>query len=327
MAAKVNNTFKNRHEYVPPSVQKTMSQHIERTLPPHLKKYQQAGSYVPEYAERAIAGHVQKNLPTHLKKYSDAYVQQNVIQPSLSRPVASTGDTPNPPSGSNMPNLPGQNRRFSLPGQKSKQPPSPTPAALVGDGQYDFILNPEKQKHASLFFVSAGKTQKILIVTAGAILLITLTVVLSSLFSRSSNAQNEKLISLAKTQNEIIRIIDESNEKVTDQDLRNFSINAKLSLASTKQEVVASLAERGKKVKDKDISSANGRNDQILSEGEQNSRFSETYRQLLEKELSTYQSRLKSVYDSGNKTEKEFSVSANSQINLLLGKKQASSNQ
>ena len=249
MAARANTTFKNRHEYIPPSVQQSMAQHMERSLPPNLKKYQEAGSYIPAHEERALSQHMQKNLPSHLKQYGDAYVQQNIVQPSIARPGSSESLSSNTPSSAS-PVGPRLNQNFSGSTFQPSQPSSGNaqPPNKPG-GEYDFILDPQKPPRSPLPFSTGGKFQKILIIGGGIIILIVLAVVANSLLSGSANAQNNKLLTLAKTQTEIIRIIDEADDKVTDQELRNLSINTKLSVASTKQQTISSPASRGKEVK------------------------------------------------------------------------------
>lgn len=196
------------------------------------------------------------------------------------------------------------------PNQQNKQQP----------GQYDFIMNPEKPPKKPLF-VSTGSTgQKIIVVAVGLVLLIMLMVIVSSFLNKSANAQNDKLLGLAKTQTEIARVADAAKDKITDKNLLYESINVKLSVESSKQEIVSALASRGKKVKEKNLQVINPDNDTVLAQGEQNGRFDDTYKQLLEQQLIDYQKQLQTVYDSSNATEKDIVSSANDQISLLLGK-------
>lgn len=317
--AKPTDTFKHRHEYIPPSVQKSLTDHMQTTMPGNLRKYQEPGHPMTQHAERALANHMEKTLPGHLKQYGSAYVQQNVVQPNLSRTTQTQSSASHTTANSPIPGGPRQNQHFSPKSGGSDSASSPNPSNP--DSQYDFIFNPEQPSRVSLLTLPGNKFQKGLIIGGGIIVLIMLFAVASSFLSSSANAHTDKLVTLAKTQNEIIRIIDEADERVTDQNLRNLSLNTRLSVVSTNNQTISSLTARGKKLKDKELKVADPDNDKVLSEGEQNSRFDETYRALLEQELSEYRQQLAAVYESGNASEKEFTSSANEQINLILNTK------
>ncbi|HYF96866.1 MAG TPA: hypothetical protein VD947_02395 [Patescibacteria group bacterium] len=323
MATKTLDSAKNRYAYIPPSVQQSMSEHMQKTMPPHLKKYQQSGTFIPRHAEQELSQHLQKNLPGHLKQYADPYLQQHVVGPNTVRPTnTDTISSPQPtpsnspyPSGSNFANT----QPTSNPSSQSTPPNTPT-----GSGQYDFIMNPDKTPRGPMLSLGSTK-QKILVVIVALISLIILYVVASNLLNSSANAQRDKLQQLAIAQTEILRVADEASKKISNKDLLNQATSTQMSVESSKVQVVNALSKRGKKIKDKDLKSVKiAENDKILSDGEQNGRLDETYKKLLEQQLLDYRQRLKSVHESGNKSEKEIASIADKQIDLLLGKKQAS---
>lgn len=203
--------------------------------------------------------------------------------------------------------------------------PQPMPQNTPdGPGQYDFIMNPEKPVRGPVLNLGSTK-QKIIVAIIALIFLIILYTIASNFLNSSANAQRDKLQQLAIAQTEILRVADEASKKISNKDLLNQATSTQMSIESSKVQVVSALSKRGKKLKDSELKSVKiAENDKILNDGEQNGRFDETYKKLLEQQLLDYRERLKSVHESGNKSEKEIATVADKQIDLLLGKKQAS---
>jgi hypothetical protein len=329
MAAKPSDPFEGTYTYIPPSVRQSMEQHMERVMPTHLKKYQK-GAVIPQHAERAMAEHMQKNIPGHLEQYVDPYLKQHVINPrtgNTNRPVSSSSPPTPPPAASPVLTTPKQSQNLSAPDQQQPvQTTGPEPDQPDGHGSnpYDFIMNPQKPPRRPLFFTRGSMAQKIAFILGGFILLIVLISIASSFLNSASNAQNDKLLNLVRTESEIVRVADTASSKLTDKDLLFKSASTRLSVESTKQQIIAVLEARGKKFKEKDIIFENPENDAVLSEGEQNGRYDQTYKQLLETLLADYQKLLEDAYSSAGAREKDIMVSANEQINLILGTGQAS---
>lgn len=188
---------------------------------------------------------------------------------------------------------------------------------------YDFLTNPPPAKKTPLDFGTGKNSTLMRGVVIGVLVLVLIIIFIAgfSFLNKSSNAQSERLIEIAQAQTEIVRISDSSKEKLKDKNLINKSISVKVTVQSQKNEVVSALSKRGKKVKDADLkTSQNSKNDSLLLEGEQNGRFDTTFDELLNKQLSDYQSLLEAAYDGGNKTEKELVESAFKQMELLNGK-------
>lgn len=280
---------------------------------------------MPRHAEKALQQHINKNLPGHLKQYSQAYMHQQVMYPSGAGGPAAAPAAParSGVRAATMPRSPRGAQSFGRADATATNPagsPPPTPDSDPND-PYGFIMNPQKPSRAP-FLTTGSLKKRLLFVAALFIILIIISLILSSLLSSSGNAQRDKLLALAQTQSEISRLSDAAGDRLTDRALINKSANARLSVESSKKQVVSALAKRGFTAKDKDLASSQASaNDAVLTEGEQNSRFDQTYNQLLEKQLASYQAQLESVYSSGSNSEKELALSANEQINLLLNKK------
>lgn len=281
---------------------------------------------MPRHAEKALQQHINKNLPGHLKQYSQAYMHQQVMYPTGGGGPATAPAMParSGVRATNMPRGPRGAQTFgradTAAGGPATNPIPQTPDSDPND-PYGFIMNPQKPPRTP-FLTTGSLKKRILIIAAIFMILIIISLVISSLLSSSGNAQRDKLLALAQTQSEIVRLSDAASDRLTDRDLINKSANVRLSAESSKQQVVSALAKRGFKVKDKELASSQASaNDAALTEGQQNSRFDQTYNQLLEKQLASYQAQLEDVYSSGSSSEKELTLSANEQINLLLGKK------
>ncbi|HET7673153.1 MAG TPA: hypothetical protein VFK11_01410 [Candidatus Saccharimonadales bacterium] len=330
MARPSDNT-KHSYTYIPPAAQKAMDQHFSNptTMPAHLQKYQQGG-YMPQHVQAAMSQHLQKNLPSHMKKYADAYVHQNVVMPNL-RGGGGAGPATPPPGGggsmrtfspSNAPHNPRQS--FTSEGQQplgqagnaGSPPPEDTSGGLNGN-PYEFIMNPEAPKRG--FYIGGTPKQKIIFGCVALIALIIMIVITNSFLSSADNAQKDRLLALAQTESEISRVAEKASENISDKNLLYRATTVKLSVDSTKQEIISALAVRGKdKLKSKDIGVEDPANDAVLTKGQQNSRFDQTYSELLQKQLSDYQKQLEEAYAGGNSTEKAIFNDANEQIKLIL---------
>lgn len=317
---KQSESAKYGYTYIPPSVQKSIASHMDRTMPANLKKYQNS-RYVPQHAEKAMSQHLQKSLPSHLKKYADSYVYQNVTYPSAG---GGAGRSFTPPAGGGvnvkpLPRTLSPRQKFSSDETVQAQPqPETAPNEDSNQDPYDFIMNPQKPPRPAFTLPGDSMVQRIVMAVAGLIVFIVLAGMASSFLNKANNTQRQKLISLAQTQSEIARVADEASEKISDKNLLYKASTVRVTMQSSQQEVVSALAKRGKKIKDKVLNVQNPANDAVLSEGEQNGRYDEAYTQLLTKQLNSYQAQLQGVYDTGSPSEKNIVLSANNQIKLLL---------
>lgn len=314
-------SYKNRYSYIPPSVQKAMDTHMQRDMPANLQKYQQSG-FVPAHAEKALSDHLKKNLPGHLQQYADAYMQQNVVWANNPEHINAPTSVPQSSARPEFMHDAHGNKDLHYNSQDPQQNgsvPSFGGASGSPDGEYDFIMNPGKPPQRGFTLPGNSKTQRAIIVAVGVIVLIMLFSFTSSFFNKESNAQKDRLLKLAQTQYEIVRVANEANRKISDKNLLYKSSTVQASVESSQNEIISALKNRGKKVKTKQINLKNPQDDATLKQGDQNGRYDQTYSQLLNKQLADYQSELQAVYNSGNKTEKNIALSANNQIKLILG--------
>ena len=183
---------------------------------------------------------------------------------------------------------------------------------------YGFITNPQSTPKRRINFGNTPR-QRIIIVGVGFILLIIIFIVLSSLFSRASNAQKDRLIELAQTQTEIIRIASLADKESSDINTRALAINTKLTLETDLQETNKFLAKRAVKLKNKTLKlKQDEKTDKTLEEAAANNQFDNTFVLLLQDQLDNYRGLVKSAYEEGGRSEKQALRQNYDELALLL---------
>lgn len=189
---------------------------------------------------------------------------------------------------------------------------------------YDFILNPETSPKKSKFGLSLGtdsKLAKSLIFVTGFVVLIIVLIGGYSFINNASQAQTEKLVEIAKAQNEIVRITSSSTEKIHDRQLLYRATSTRVSTLSANQEIIQALNKRGRKLNDKDLAAgANSNTDALLLEAEQNGRFDQVFTEILDAQLTNYKIQIESAYKSAGNFEKQILESAFNQVEIISAK-------
>jgi hypothetical protein len=321
----------DRHAYIPPGVGQAISKQMQQSLPAHLKKY--AGSnppaYIPEHVEKAITQHMQKKLPGHMKQYAGAYVQQNIVAPSFAK-KSSPMAAPNPAKNSQASHPPEQNYTsmeinlkdnahspaISQPDQpiatqsdndsSQEQDAAPITKSPGGttDPNYNFIFNDQKSKRRFNFKLpgtSSPIKMALLIVGAGAILGV-LIIVLSSVLGPKGLNTKQLTDTIARAQ-EISRVSDIVTRQSRDLNTVNLATTTSTTLTSEQVGLLSTLAKNHKKVLVKDFSVYfDKRTDAEIQTASQNNRLSEYYYSYLKKNLSDYQSSIKTAYGGTGST-------------------------
>ena len=323
-------SLKYRNTHIPSSVQKSMAQHMERTMPNHLKKFQQGG-YIPKHAEKSMSQHMQKSLPGHLKKYADPYIQQKVMwgnnATSSASPTTPRGSSPYRPSATRSENM-FQKQTFSSDSQQmaADSPASSgnlqggqIPEQQDGENNYDFIMNSQNQNKSPLFAPENTK-MRIAIFAVGAILLIILVSVFFSFLNSAGNKQKENLMSTAQTQQEVTRILDLSKENIADAKLKDKAVTLRAVMISSQQDIIAALATRGSEANPKELGQGqNPQTDADLENALAQARYDEVLNEILLSLMDQYMTQLQAVFEDGNASEKELATEAFNQVDLILG--------
>jgi len=178
---------------------------------------------------------------------------------------------------------------------KNPQQPTPQPPAnQTPNGQYDFIMNPEKPSRPKMSL--DGTTQKLIVgVAILAVVVIVLAVVMSLM--RGGNANADLMTSVAQQQQEIIRVSQLQADAVSDQDTKNFVINTLLSMQSDQQTYLDLLASNGVKVSDKQLAlGQNSATDTTLENAVASNSLNDAIAAELRRELQQYQGSVQQLY-------------------------------
>jgi flagellar basal body-associated protein FliL len=181
-------------------------------------------------------------------------------------------------------------------------PTQPTTPPVVADGQnpYGFIMDAEHKRKKKLGKPSSFKSLILLIIGGGLVLSIAIVAV-SSLASRSQQAQTNGLISLTAQQQEIIRVAGLGVSGSTDLLTQSWAETVKLSVTSQQKSLITYLTKN--KVKDKELnlnSKLNKDTDAALKTATANNRFSDEFSSNLKQSLTTYASDLKKSYEGAS---------------------------
>lgn len=173
---------------------------------------------------------------------------------------------------------------------------------------YDFILNADhKPPRGPLFGNSMGA--RIAVIAVLVVVIIVIGVVVSSFLGKAGRAQNQRLVEIAQTQAELIRVsaLASKPESTKTLSTQTAALTTRLSLESSQQQTKKMLANRGINEKGLAKQLASGKNpktDATLDEAIKNSRFDETYTALVNKQLADYQKLLQAAYPGATPNER-----------------------
>lgn len=176
------------------------------------------------------------------------------------------------------------------------------PSGGFNPQQYDFITNPAKPAKRSLIPLpgsGGSKKQKILFFVIASLALVTILVLVFSIFFGGKSSGTDKLVNIVQKQNELIRIADIGEKKAQGEETKNLAVNIKLSVTSQQNDLIDYLKKNGKKVSTKELSiGKNTETDSALDKAESNGRFDEAFTSLISEQISDYMSSLQDTYSS-----------------------------
>lgn len=161
-------------------------------------------------------------------------------------------------------------------------------------GQYDFITNPVKPKRKSLFSFGKGNNTGLMIIIAAGLGLLTLILLVGSLFFGGSS-DRDVLLDVAKKQSEVISIANLGAEEGGTNQAQSLGLAVQLSVTTEQQAVIGQLSKRDK-VKPKEYAaSPSSEVKQQLETAQSNGRFDEVFNNVIKQELTEYQQALKTA--------------------------------
>jgi hypothetical protein len=300
---------RDQHAFIPGSVEQAMTKQMQQSLPAHLKRYASGESgYIPQHVEQQLTQHMQKTLPKHMRQYAGAYVQQNIVTPSImgtAKPSTPAELTARPP----VPNLARQDHSNVSASQydaqfhnlftpdNANQPSQPSQPAPVQP--YDFIMNPQPAATTGSGGLPGSNSMlKRLAVVGGllVVLLIAFTVIKGVL---SGGSALPAYVSLAQEQQELIHLTDNvAQVPGISTDNKNFAATANLSLSSSQSGLLAYLQTNHQKVDAKLLNlKISKTTDDQLTTAEAATTYNQTFQEIMKTKMTDYVSHLQSTYN------------------------------
>lgn len=173
------------------------------------------------------------------------------------------------------------------------QPESHNPHPV--SNPYEFLNAPLPTNAGS----SGDKKKRIIIVAVVGSIILMLIAIILSLALGSGPSNKTELLSLAKQQNELIRIAELGAQKSHESQAKNLAIITKLTLTTDQQPLINALKAQKLTITPQDLSSGkNTKTDEALTAAEQANRFDEVFITTMQQQLTTYQKSLKQAYDN-----------------------------
>ena len=165
------------------------------------------------------------------------------------------------------------------------------------DNPYQFITDAAHKPKKSLLPGGDSKKGRIIIVASLVLLLLIAGIIIASLISSASKSGQAEVLKAAQQQAELVRISKIGLDRAKSTSARNLAMTTNLSLQSDQATLTASLKGSGVKVNAKSLAlGKDPKTDVILNTAEQANRFDEVFIETVQKELTEYQTTLKSAY-------------------------------
>jgi len=202
-----------------------------------------------------------------------------------------------------------------------EQVPPPT-APTPGNGEYDFIVNPNKPEAPKQSPIPGARSPfaiKILLIIGAPLVIMVFLFILVSLIFSGSSTNTANLISLSQIQQELIRIGGEGDKAAT-QATKNLAITTELSLTTQQKQLLRFLAQKGTTVGEKQLQEkADPKTDKLLESAKQTSTYDIAYLQVMENLLTTYSTAIDNAYDDAtSKEERALLKTQYDQAQLLI---------
>lgn len=176
------------------------------------------------------------------------------------------------------------------------QPNQPTPPTQApAPNPYDFIMNPQEPQKQSLFNFSGKKS--IFILLGGGIFVIIIIFMLFSLLFGGSGANGEKLLEIAQTQTEIIRLTEDARNKARSSTTQNLANTVNMSVTTSKNDLLPIVKKNGGKTDAKLlVLKKSSKADAQLAAALQSNQYDSVFITIITAQLQEYQKQLKDMY-------------------------------
>lgn len=212
---------------------------------------------MPQHAEAELAQHLESTLPPHLQQYAGAYVQQQIVQPSLQRGMAGRSPviTPDTESQAGTPQPPapvvGGSPSTIQPGG-----PADIPEPASADSSYTFITNPPAPPKPSLLSSIPGGKSLVGRIGLAAVALFVLIIgfaIIRGLLSGGPDLTSA--VTVAQEQQELIHLASEATSQGVSLSpaTQNAVANIQLSVSASQSKLLNYLYKNNTKLKSKQL--------------------------------------------------------------------------
>jgi hypothetical protein len=184
---------------------------------------------------------------------------------------------------------------------------------------YEFIMNPGEKPKKKFGFGGGNFAMTIGLIVGGALLfMIILTLILNAF--GGSKVGTADLITLAQTQNELVRVSDQGARTGVQQVTKNLGVTIQYTMDTQQKQVLSYLAANGTEVDPKDLKlKQNASTDQQLASAKTTSTFDLVFSQIMQTELDSYANDLKQLHArAATKTERDMMSKYYEQTQLLI---------
>lgn len=201
-------------------------------------------------------------------------------------------------------------------------PPAPPPMQRVSaqHNPYDFITNPAAPQKKGLLPGVNSKIGRLILFGAGALLLITLALIVMAALNSGSSALKTDYADLAQQQTELIRISGIGVTKARQAEAKNLAITTQYTLASQQPGTLALAKKAGASTDAKTLAlGKDAQTDAALTSADQANQFDAEFTKILIASLRDYQKQLKKIHDAttNETTKATLSKSYNAVDDLL----------
>ncbi|HSX00190.1 MAG TPA: hypothetical protein VLH38_04105 [Patescibacteria group bacterium] len=200
-----------------------------------------------------------------------------------------------------------------------EQPGGPYPPA-PGSNPYEFITTENKAaKKARIPGSSNPFIMKLVLIIGSAVILVVVLAFIATLIF-GSKTDFKDLISIAATQQEIIRIASLQEAQATDQSVAGAAISTKLTMQTQQQNTLTYLGANHTKYSPQQLAlKKNSKTDTQIKEAQATSTFDITFTQIMRGQLQDYAAELKTTYaNATGKKEKILLSTDYKQVEMLL---------
>jgi len=184
---------------------------------------------------------------------------------------------------------------------------------------YDFILNAGDPPKESLWS-KIDKKRVIIFVIFVIIFIIICSIVFTIISNKNNLTQQSRLLTVAQSQNEVIRTSELGYERITDPDLKKRVQNIDTTLKKAVENTKIMIYDRGDNVEESQLTANqdNGTED-LLNKAETYGNYDETLDKVLNTKLTAYQQALLIAEKSSNKAEKSALEANYKEADAMLG--------